>query len=166
MSVSTPTTFTEPTQSTFWRLWRQAYKPMSTIAWYAVMIVVSLIVLIPIILVILGSFKTVNEFFSTPYGLPKAWDFFNYKKAWNTADLQHAALNSLISTFFGVLFSTILACLASYGLARFVFRANSPDQCAEGASGRAALAAATFFLCALRDSMFSDSTASEKAIAA
>jgi raffinose/stachyose/melibiose transport system permease protein len=88
------------------------------------MILASLIVLIPIILVIFGSFKTVNEFFSTPYGLPKAWDFFNYKKAWNTADLQHAALNSLISTSLGVLFSTILACLASYGLARFAFRAN------------------------------------------
>jgi raffinose/stachyose/melibiose transport system permease protein len=121
---STPVTYTEPTQSALWSVWRQIRKPVSTIAWYAVMIAVSLVVLIPIILVVFGSFKTVNEFFSTPYGLPKAWDFFNYKKAWNTADLQHAALNSLISTFFGVLFSTILACLASYGLARFAFRGN------------------------------------------
>ncbi|MCC6674305.1 MAG: carbohydrate ABC transporter permease, partial [Thermomicrobiales bacterium] len=74
--------------------------------------------------VIFGSFKTVNEFFSTPYGLPKAFDFFNYQKAWEKADLQHAALNSLISTSLGVFFSTILACLASYGLARFAFRGN------------------------------------------
>ncbi len=83
------------------------------------MIAVSLVVLIPIILVIFGSFKTVNEFFATPYGLPEQFDFFNYRKAWDTANLQRASLNSLIATSLGVFFSTILACLASYGLARF-----------------------------------------------
>lgn len=127
MNSSTPmprTTYAQPRQHTLWSAWRRIRKPVSIIAWYAVMIAVSLVVLIPIVLVIFGSFKTVNEFFSTPYGLPKAFDFFNYQKAWEKADLQHAALNSLISTSLGVFFSTILACLASYGLARFAFRGN------------------------------------------
>ena len=35
---------------------------------------------------------------------------------------MRASLNSLIATSLGVFFSTILACLASYGLARFEFR--------------------------------------------
>ena len=116
--------YAQPRQNTLWSLWRRVRKPVSTIAWYGVMIAVSLVVLIPIVLVIFGSFKTVPEFFSTPYGLPKTFDFFNYQKAWDKADLQHAALNSLISTSLGVFFSTILACLASYGLARFAFRGN------------------------------------------
>ncbi len=118
------TAYSEPRQHALWSTWRRIRKPVSTVAWYAVMIAVSLVVLIPIVLVIFGSFKTVPEFFATPYGLPQAFDFFNYQKAWEKADLQHAALNSLISTSLGVFFSTILACLASYGLARFAFRAN------------------------------------------
>ncbi len=123
--ATTRTEYAHPRRSGVWSFWRQIRKPVSTAAWYAVMILVSLVVLIPIVLVIFGSFKTVPEFFSTPYGLPKALDFFNYKKAWDKADLQHAALNSLITTSLGVLFSTILACLASYGLARFDFRGKS-----------------------------------------
>lgn len=120
-----PVEYATPRQSGFWSFWRSIRKPVSTIAWYTVMIAVSLVVLVPIILVIFGSFKTVNEFFATPYGLPKQFDFFNYRKAWDTANLQRASMNSLIVTSLGVLFSTTLACLASYGLARFEFRGRS-----------------------------------------
>ena len=45
---------------------------LGSIGWHVTMLVVSAIVLIPIIMVFLGSFKTVPEFFSTPYGLPEA----------------------------------------------------------------------------------------------
>ena len=94
---------------------------VSAVAWHAVMLVVCAIVLVPIVMVVLGSFKTVPEFFETPYGLPQSFDPFNYIKAWDEAELQHAAWNSLLSTVLGVVASTILACLAAYGLARFDF---------------------------------------------
>lgn len=125
LTTTNPEGYAAPQRGALSHIWRRLRKPVSTVAWYAVMIAVSLVVLIPIVLVFLGSFKSVSEFFSTPYALPKSFDTFNYKKAWNTANLQHAALNSLIATSLGVLFSTILACLASYGLARFAFRGNS-----------------------------------------
>lgn len=125
LAGTAPAVYTTPRQSGLWSFWRSIRKPLSTLAWYAVMIAVSAVVLIPIILVIFGSFKTVNEFFATPYGLPEKFDFFNYRKAWDTANLQRASLNSLIATSLGVFFSTILACLASYGLARFDFRGKS-----------------------------------------
>jgi raffinose/stachyose/melibiose transport system permease protein len=125
LTGAAPAVYTTPRQSGMWAFWRAIRKPVSTIVWYAVMIAVSLVVLIPIILVIFGSFKTVNEFFATPYGLPEQFDFFNYRKAWDTANLQRASLNSLIVTSLGVFFSTVLACLASYGLARFDFRGRS-----------------------------------------
>ena len=99
---------------------------LGTLAWHVTMLIVSAIVLIPIIMVLLGSFKTVPEFFSTPYGLPKAFDPFNYVKAWDEANLQRATLNSLIATVLGVLFSTILASLAAYGLARYTFTLRMP----------------------------------------
>lgn len=96
------------------------------ILWHGTMLLVCGFVLIPIIMVVLGSFKTVQEFFSNPYGLPKAWDFFNYTKAWDQANIQTTMRNSIFITATGVLISTTLACLASYGLARFNFPGRIP----------------------------------------
>jgi raffinose/stachyose/melibiose transport system permease protein len=103
-----------------WR--KQAGKLLGAVAWHAVMLTVCAVVLIPIVMVVLGSFKTVPEFFDKPYGLPQAFDFFNYRKAWDEANLQRATWNSFLSTVLGVLISTGLSCLAAYGLARFHFR--------------------------------------------
>ena len=94
--------------------------------WHIVMLIVCLIVLIPIVMVVLGSFKTVTEFFSKPYGLPETYDFFNYRKAWDKANIQTTLRNSILVTGLSVLFSTILACLAAYGLARFRFPGGMP----------------------------------------
>jgi len=86
------------------------------------MLIACAFVLAPIVMVVLGSFKTVNEFFARPYGLPESLDFQNYVKAWSEAKIQVALRNSLIVTTLGVALSTTLACLAAYGLARFPFR--------------------------------------------
>ena len=66
LAGSTSPVYTAPRQSGLWSFWRSIRKPVSTLAWYAVMLAVSAVVLIPIVLVIFGSFKTVNEFFATP----------------------------------------------------------------------------------------------------
>jgi raffinose/stachyose/melibiose transport system permease protein len=100
---------------------KQMRRVLGGAIWHAVMIAVCLIVLIPIIMVVLGSFKTVNEFFAKPYSLPEAYDFFNYRKAWSEANIQTTLRNSILVTGLSVLISTVLACLAAYGIARFRF---------------------------------------------
>lgn len=90
-------------------------------AWHGVMLLVCAFVLVPILMVVFGSFKTVDEFFSKPYSLPKHWDFFNYRKAWDEANIQRTMFNSVVATVIGVAVSTTLASLAAYGLARFRF---------------------------------------------
>jgi raffinose/stachyose/melibiose transport system permease protein len=92
-----------------------------TIAWHGVMLLVCAFVLIPIVMVVFGSFKTVDEFFAKPYSLPKSFGLFNYRKAWHEADIQTTMRNSVLATAVGVIVSTSLACVASYGLARFRF---------------------------------------------
>jgi raffinose/stachyose/melibiose transport system permease protein len=86
------------------------------------MLLVCAFVLVPIVMVLLGSFKTVDQFFRNPYGLPESFDLFNYRKAWDEANIQSSLRNSVVATIVGVVVSTSLACLASYGLARFRFR--------------------------------------------
>src|SRR6188768_2207041 len=73
------------------------------VAWHAVMIVACAFVLIPIVMVVLGSFKTVNEFFASPYSLPESFGLHNYEKAFAEANLPVAVRNSIISTALGVL---------------------------------------------------------------
>jgi raffinose/stachyose/melibiose transport system permease protein len=90
-------------------------------AWHGVLIVACAFVLVPIVMVVLGSFKTVNEFFAFPYGLPESFGLHNYQKAFAEANLPVALRNSVISTGLGVAISTTLAGLAAYGLARFRF---------------------------------------------
>ena len=89
--------------------------------WHGTMIVACAFVLIPIVMVVLGSFKTVNEFFASPYGLPESFGLHNYQKAFTEANLPVALRNSIVSTGLGVAISTMLAGLAAYGLARFRF---------------------------------------------
>ena len=101
---------------------RAAARLLGAAAWHGVMLLVCAVVLVPIVMVVLGSFKTVNEFFATPYGLPEAFDPENYRRAWEEANLPVALRNSVVSTVLGVAVSTLLAGLASYGLARFRFR--------------------------------------------
>lgn len=103
-------------------LWkRRAKRILSDVAWHGALILACAFVLVPIVIVFFGSFKTIPEFFAAPYGLPKEWDLKNYRDAWAEANLQTAFVNSVISTGFGVIASTILAALAAYGLSRFDF---------------------------------------------
>lgn len=91
------------------------------VLWHTAMIAVCLIVMIPIILVVLGSFKSVPEFFRSPYGWPENFKFDNYRKAWDEANIPVTLRNSVIVTVSGVFISTALSCLAAYALGRFVF---------------------------------------------
>jgi raffinose/stachyose/melibiose transport system permease protein len=95
---------------------------LESAAWHAVLGFVSLLVLVPIVFLVLGSFKTVQQFFAAPYGLPVSWTPSNYVRAWQEAAISTTFPNSLIVTVASVVISTILACLAAYGIARFSFR--------------------------------------------
>lgn len=110
--------FAPPTRPP-WR--RTAGRVLGGVLWHAVMLLVCAVVLVPIAMVVLGSFKSVNEFFAAPYGLPESFGLENYRRAWEEANLSVALRNSFVATGLGVGFSTVLAALAAYGLARFRF---------------------------------------------
>ena len=66
------------------------------------MIVACAFVLIPIVMVVLGSFKTVNEFFASPYGLPESFGPYNYSEGVRRGEPAAALRNSIIATGLGV----------------------------------------------------------------
>lgn len=87
-----------------------------------------LAVLAPCYFLTLGSFKSVDEFFASPFGLPHSWSLTNFRAAWQDADLTTAFLNSALITGVSVLISTAVACAASYAIARLRFRGASGVQ--------------------------------------
>ncbi len=80
--------------------------------------VVSLIVIIPIAVMVLASFKTVPDFFGNPYGLPTTWAFDNYTRAWRDAHISITLPNTIIVTSVAVIGSTFLAALIAYGISQ------------------------------------------------
>ena len=52
---------------------------------HAVLIIWSLLVIVPLLWVIMSSFKTSSEIFASPFALPSRWGFANYANAWTTA---------------------------------------------------------------------------------
>jgi raffinose/stachyose/melibiose transport system permease protein len=85
---------------------------------HVLLTVVCIVILFPIVYMFLASFKSVEDFFAKPYGLPTTWEWQNYVRAWDEANVAVTLTNSVIVTTLSVLFSTTLAALASYGLSQ------------------------------------------------
>ena len=97
------------------------------VAWigsHGVLILVCALVIAPIYFLVLGSFKSVEEFFSAPFGLPQHFSLDNYRRAWTEASISTTIRNSAIVTVSAVLISTVVSCLASYAIARLPFRGS------------------------------------------
>ena len=80
-----------------------------------------LIVVVPLLWVIMSSFKTSSEIFASPFSPPSSLQFINYANAWTTAGIGSFFFNSVIVVF-GALFVTMLfGSMSAYVLARFTF---------------------------------------------
>jgi raffinose/stachyose/melibiose transport system permease protein len=87
-----------------------------------ILVAACLVTLIPIVFLYLNTFKSLSEFFASPYGLPSVWRFDNYAKAWTEANVASTLTNSVVATAGGVMLNLVLAVPASYALSRLKFR--------------------------------------------
>jgi raffinose/stachyose/melibiose transport system permease protein len=80
--------------------------------------------LLPVVMTLQASFKTLLDFYSNALGLPATWEWRNYFDVWREARIPEYARNSLIITGVSVPLILFLSCLAGYGLTRFRFAAG------------------------------------------
>lgn len=104
---------------------RRLRRLTSSLGGQALLAIACLVILVPCWFLVIGSFKTIEEFFSAPFDLPRSWELTNYREAWREADITTALLNSVVVTVSSVLLSTAVACLASYAIARLTFRGST-----------------------------------------
>lgn len=77
-----------------------------------------LAIIIPLLWMVVSSFKTTNEIFSDIWTLPETWQFQNYVTAWNTGIARYF-LNSLIVTIATVVLNVVVCSLISFSLVNY-----------------------------------------------
>lgn len=78
----------------------------------------AVIVIVPLMVVLLGSFKTTPELFSSPYGLPTSLRLDNYAEVVGKQNISTAFVNSVLVTVCSVSLTLLLASLAAYAATR------------------------------------------------
>ena len=78
------------------------------------------LILVPSLIVVLGSFKTDGEVYNKPLSLPENWNLDNYRRLISESDLEVSFRNSVLVTFASVILTLILASMASFAIARMI----------------------------------------------
>lgn len=81
-----------------------------------VVLSIGLICALPLWYILINTFKTVPDMAANPLGLPREWTFKNYSHAFATVPIVRSLINTVIVTFFGVLFQVLIGALAAYGM--------------------------------------------------
>lgn len=85
---------------------------------YSVLCIAAFLIIIPIIFVVLSSFKDEVKIFSDPWALPVSWNFDNYIALFEQYDMGVYFRNSLFYALAGCLVCLVLSFPASYALCR------------------------------------------------
>ncbi|MFF2093698.1 carbohydrate ABC transporter permease [Paenibacillus sp. NPDC058174] len=88
----------------------------------AALTVYALVTLYPLLWLFISAMKTNEEFFSRPFGLPSHWNWSNFSRAWEVAEMGRAYANSFIVTILSLIVTLVLGALSAYVLSRFQFR--------------------------------------------
>lgn len=77
-----------------------------------------LITVLPLILMLINSFKSRIDIANNPLSLPFTLEISNYISAWKHGRLGSALYNSLFLTFFTLIITIITSCMSAYALTK------------------------------------------------
>ncbi|MGI9006866.1 MAG: carbohydrate ABC transporter permease [Streptosporangiaceae bacterium] len=100
-----------------WRRRLAAFSPGT----YLAMAVLVVLTIYPMIWMLLGSFKSLGEFYTNIWGLPQVWRWSNFVLAWNEVQLGQKFINSLIATAGTLILTLPLCSMAGYAFAKVEF---------------------------------------------
>lgn len=83
-----------------------------------VLAVYATLIVVPVTVVVFGTFKTTPELFESPFGLPSSLSLENYGVVLGEQNLDQAFVNSVLVTCASVAITLFVASLAAYGVAR------------------------------------------------
>lgn len=92
---------------------------------YIFLSLLALVYLVPLLWVVLVSFKTDKEIFTSPWALPEAMNWDNYATAWIKGNLARATLNSFLVCVAALLLSMVIGSMASFAIGRMRWKLSS-----------------------------------------
>jgi N-acetylglucosamine transport system permease protein len=92
---------------------------------YVVLGLWAFMVIFPMLWATVSSFKTDQEIFFSPWGLPGALQWDNFARAWVKAKLGIFFLNTIIVIIPAITLTLLLSSMVAYVLARFEFRGKN-----------------------------------------
>jgi len=98
-------------------------KTVATISHFALIAWVVVIVA-PMLWVLMSSFKTTQQIFGSPFGLPTSFNFDNYVSAWTTASIGNYFVNTVIVVGGALVIVMLLGSMCAYVLARYEFKGS------------------------------------------
>ena len=84
---------------------------------WGLLLTLLLAILYPLLWMVMGGFKSNEEVFNTPWGLPGELRWENYARAWELGVVRYFT-NSLVVTAASIVSTTLLSAWAAYGLTR------------------------------------------------
>ncbi len=91
---------------------------------YVTLTIWAVIVCLPLLWVLMSSFKTTAQIFSSPFALPTSLNFDNYVSAWTTASIGTYFVNTVIVVGCALVIVMILGAMCAYVLARYEFKGS------------------------------------------
>ncbi len=87
---------------------------------------VVLLILSPLLMLILNSFRETTDIYQNPLKLPEKFYLGNYSKIFHDTSFARNFTNSMTVTLVTVLLCTIITTLAGYAMSRFKFKGKNP----------------------------------------
>ncbi len=100
-----------------WQRRLAAFRPGT----YLAMAVLVVLTIYPMIWMLLGSLKSLGEFYTNIWGLPEVWRWSNFAEAWNQVQLGQKFINSIIATVGTLILTLPLCSMAGYAFAKVDF---------------------------------------------
>jgi N-acetylglucosamine transport system permease protein len=82
----------------------------------------AIVTTLPLVWVVISSFKSDEEVLTEPWGLPSAVRWDNWSRAWNEAHIGRYFLNSAVVVTGALALTMLFGAMAAYVLARYRFR--------------------------------------------
>ncbi|MDQ1147509.1 raffinose/stachyose/melibiose transport system permease protein [Bacillus sp. SORGH_AS 510] len=104
--------------------YRKQKKTVKSLPIFTVLILYFVVIAYPLFWMVINSFKSTPEIFSSSWAMPKKWLFSNYTEAWNTG-ISGYFLNSLVVTAATCFITVLVSALGAFSLARFEFKGKN-----------------------------------------
>jgi raffinose/stachyose/melibiose transport system permease protein len=91
----------------------------------AVLLLNAFIRIYPLFVMVISSFKTNAEIFTSPFALPHSFSLANAGKVWTDTNFVRYLANSIGVTAASIVLIVIFSTMAAYAIARYEFRGNA-----------------------------------------